>query len=81
MLISEGHEFQVDRTGYAKALEWQLAWYMQRTPRRLAGAGWSKTEIGAEVKDVVGLYHVGSCATVKNLILTLHDVGNHEDFE
>ena len=39
MLISEGHEFQVDRTGYAKALEWQLAWYMQRTPRRLAGAG------------------------------------------
>ena len=39
MLISEGHEFQVDRTGYAKALEWQLAWYMQRTPKRLAGAG------------------------------------------
>ena len=39
MQISEGHEFQVDRTGCAKGLGWELACYMQRTPRRLAGAG------------------------------------------
>ena len=39
MQISEGHEFQVDRTGCAKALGGELVWCMQRTQRKLAGAG------------------------------------------